>query len=103
MSNAEGSSNSKYLKASASQNLPGSAFGNSVFVILSSFVIWILEFIRVGRTRLVRYVGRSMSPTISAAGAEFLENYQRDVSSRWSSADLAAQQEFVNAQIAGRL
>ena len=47
-------------------------------------------------------LGDAMSPMFSAAGAEFLENYQRDVSSRWSSADLAAQQEFVNAQIAGR-
>jgi len=47
-------------------------------------------------------LGGAMSPMFSAAGAEFLENYQRDVSSRWSSADLASQQEFVNTQIAGR-
>src|SRR5438445_1272319 len=44
MSNAEGSSNSKHLKASASQNLPGLAFGNSVFVNLLSFVIRHLDF-----------------------------------------------------------
>jgi hypothetical protein len=33
----------------------------------------------------------------SAAGAEFLENYQRDAPVRWSPNDLAAQQEFVGA------
>jgi len=38
----------------------------------------------------------------SVAGAEFLENYQRDVPVRWSLDDLAAQQEFVGAQVAGR-
>ena len=37
----------------------------------------------------------------SAAGAEFLENYQRDVPVRWSPSDLAAQKEFVGAQVAG--
>jgi hypothetical protein len=37
----------------------------------------------------------------SAAGAEFLENYQRDAPVRWSPNDLAAQQEFVAAQVAG--
>ena len=37
----------------------------------------------------------------SAAGAEFLENYQRDAPVRWSPDDLAAQQQFVNAQVAG--
>ena len=45
-------------------------------------------------------VGGAMSSTFSAAGAEFLENYQRDVPARWSPEDLAAQQEFVNWQIA---
>ena len=38
----------------------------------------------------------------SAAGAEFLENYQRDTPVRWSPDDLAAQRDFVRAQIAGR-
>jgi len=37
----------------------------------------------------------------SAAGAEFLEHYQRDAPVRWSSHDLAAQQEFVGAQVVG--
>ena len=37
----------------------------------------------------------------SAAGAEFLENYHRDAPVRWSPNDLAAQQEFVGAQIVG--
>ena len=37
----------------------------------------------------------------SAAGAEFLENYQRDTPVRWSPNDLAAQQEFVVAQVVG--
>ncbi len=37
----------------------------------------------------------------SAAGAEFLENYQRDAPVRWSPNDLAAQQEFVGAQVVG--
>ncbi len=37
----------------------------------------------------------------SAAGAEFLENYQRDAPVRWSPNDLAAQQEFVGAQVGG--
>jgi hypothetical protein len=35
------------------------------------------------------------------AGAEFLENYQRDAPVRWSPGDLAAQQGFVGAQVAG--
>ena len=35
------------------------------------------------------------------AGAEFLENYQRDAYVRWSPNDLTAQQEFVGAQVAG--
>src|SRR5439155_21367437 len=89
------------------QYLRGWAFGNSVFVNLLSFVIWILDF---GCWKLSALdgpvwsamLGGAMSPMFSAAGAEFLENYQRDVSSRWSSADLAALQEFVNAEIAGR-
>ena len=42
-----------------------------------------------------------MSAIFSAAGAEFLENYQRDAPVRWSPDDLAAQKEFVGAQIAG--
>ena len=37
----------------------------------------------------------------SAARAEFLENYQRDAPVRWSPNDLAAQQEFVRAQVVG--
>ena len=37
----------------------------------------------------------------STAGAEFLENYQRDASVRWSPDDLAAQREFVAAQVTG--
>jgi hypothetical protein len=37
----------------------------------------------------------------SAAGTEFLEDYQRDVPLRWSPKDLAAQREFVGAQVAG--
>ena len=37
----------------------------------------------------------------SEAGAEFLENYQRDTPVRWSPNDLAAQQAFVGVQIAG--
>jgi len=37
----------------------------------------------------------------SAAGAEFLENYRRDASVRWSPNDLAAQREFVSAQVTG--
>jgi len=37
----------------------------------------------------------------SAAGAEFLENYQRDAPVRWSPNDLAAQQEFVGAKLVG--
>ena len=36
------------------------------------------------------------------ASAEFLEHFQRDALVRWSSDDLAAQKQFVNAQIAGR-
>ena len=36
------------------------------------------------------------------ATAEFLEHFQRDAQVRWSSDDLAAQKQFVNAQIAGR-
>jgi len=38
----------------------------------------------------------------SAAGAEFLENYQRDTPVRWSPDDLAAQRDFVRARVAGR-
>jgi hypothetical protein len=41
-------------------------------------------------------------PTFPAAVAEFLEHYQRDVASRWSPDDLAAQREFVNTHVAGR-
>ena len=41
-----------------------------------------------------------MTSLFSAAGAEFLEHYQRDVPVRWSSGDLAAQQNFVCAQAA---
>ena len=37
----------------------------------------------------------------SAAGAEFLENYRRDAAVRWSPSDLAAQREFVGAQVGG--
>ena len=37
----------------------------------------------------------------SASAAEFFENYQRDTQVRWSPEDLAAQQEFVNARVAG--
>jgi len=40
-------------------------------------------------------------PIFSAAGAEFLENYQRDTPVRWSPDDLAAQRDFVRAQLAG--
>lgn len=36
------------------------------------------------------------------ASTEFLEHFQRDAQVRWSSDDLAAQKQFVNAQIAGR-
>jgi len=43
-----------------------------------------------------------MSSFLSAASAEFLENYQRDAPVRWSPEDLAAQQKFVNRQVAGR-
>lgn len=43
-----------------------------------------------------------MSSILPEAAAEFLENYQRDVPFRWSSGDLAAQREFVNAQVADR-
>ena len=39
----------------------------------------------------------------SAAGAEFLENYRRDTPVRWAPDDLAAQRDFVGAQIAGRV
>jgi hypothetical protein len=42
-----------------------------------------------------------VSYTFSAAAAEFLESYQRDTPLRWSPADLAAQQHFVNVQVAG--
>ncbi|PYJ98105.1 MAG: hypothetical protein DME23_13090 [Verrucomicrobia bacterium] len=41
------------------------------------------------------FVG-AMSPTFSAAGAEFLQHYARDAQIRWSLEDLAAQREFVN-------
>ena len=37
----------------------------------------------------------------SAAATRFLENYPRDAQVRWSQNDLAAQQEFVGAQVAG--
>jgi hypothetical protein len=37
----------------------------------------------------------------SAEAAEFLDSYQRDTTVRWSPNDLAAQQEFVGAQLAG--
>ncbi len=43
-----------------------------------------------------------MSSFLSATSAEFLENYQRDTPVRWSPEDLAAQQGFVNRQVAGR-
>src|SRR5437867_12553316 len=43
-----------------------------------------------------------MSRIFSPAGVEFLQHYPMDVCARWSPEDLAAQQEFVNAQIAGR-
>ncbi|PYJ81039.1 MAG: hypothetical protein DME22_22340 [Verrucomicrobia bacterium] len=42
-----------------------------------------------------------MSPTFSAAGAEFLQHYARDAQIRWSLEDLAAQREFVNTRLAG--
>ena len=42
-----------------------------------------------------------MSPILPEAVAEFLENYQRDALARWSAEDLAAQREFVNAQVSG--
>ncbi|HYT60661.1 MAG TPA: hypothetical protein VEL06_10855, partial [Haliangiales bacterium] len=42
-----------------------------------------------------------MSPILPEAAAEFLENYQRDALARWSAEDLAAQREFVNAQVSG--
>jgi hypothetical protein len=45
---------------------------------------------------------RIMAPIISAAAAEFLENFQRDAPVRWSADDLGAQREFVNAHISGR-
>ena len=40
-----------------------------------------------------------MSPMFSTAGAEFVENYQRDAPVRWSAQDLAAQREFVNDRL----
>jgi len=43
-----------------------------------------------------------MPAIFSAAGAEFLEQYQRDLPLRWSPKDLAEQRDFVNAQIVGR-
>jgi hypothetical protein len=43
-----------------------------------------------------------VSRIFSAATAEFLEHYQRDVAVRWSPDDLAAQREFVNRHVAGR-
>jgi len=46
------------------------------------------------------FVG-AMSPTFSAAGAEFLQHYARDAQIRWSLEDLAAQREFVNTRLAG--
>jgi hypothetical protein len=42
-----------------------------------------------------------VSPIFSTAGAEFLENYQSDVSVRWLPEDLAAQREFVNRHVGG--
>ena len=46
-------------------------------------------------------IGGVMSPIFSAAGAEFLQHYQLDLHVRCSPDDLAAQQAFVNSQIAG--
>src|SRR6266496_2116502 len=43
---------------------------------------------------------RSRMDIFSVSGAEFLENYQRDAPIRWSPGDLAAQREFVGAQVA---
>jgi hypothetical protein len=43
-----------------------------------------------------------MTPIHSAAGAEFLEHYQRDTTVRWSAEDLAAQRQFVHTHVAGR-
>src|SRR2546428_698027 len=43
-----------------------------------------------------------MSRIFSPASVEFLQHYPMDGYARWSAEDLAAQQEFVNAQIAGR-
>jgi hypothetical protein len=41
----------------------------------------------------------AMSPTFSAAGAEFLQHYAHDAQIRWSLEDLAAQREFVNTRL----
>src|SRR5436190_6318737 len=57
---------------------------------------------RVGLAGWVRYVWWRMSPMVSPAAAEFLENYERDARVRWSPEDLSAQQAFVNAQLVGR-
>jgi hypothetical protein len=40
--------------------------------------------------------------TFHPSSAEFLEHFQRDALVRWSSDDLAAQSQFVNAVISGR-
>jgi hypothetical protein len=59
------------------------------------------------RLRTVWTVGSSrlwlgiVSYPFSDQAIEFLENYPRDVPRRWSAADLEAQQEFVNGQLAG--
>lgn len=43
-----------------------------------------------------------MDPGFPEAGGEFLRHYPHDANRRWSADDLAAQQEFVNGQLAGR-
>jgi hypothetical protein len=43
-----------------------------------------------------------MTPVLPTAGIEFLEHYRHDARYRWSAEDLAAQQEFVNSQLAGK-
>src|SRR5437867_8608262 len=40
-----------------------------------------------------------MAVTFSAARAEFLQHYQRDVPCRWTSEDLAAQAAFANRHL----
>src|SRR5438309_11174724 len=111
MPKAEGSPNIKCPNASSATAAkpPRFRFGNSGFAILSSFVIRHSEFgichrdlsALDGPVSFGMFAG-TMSRHFSTAGAEFLEHYQRDVPARWSPADLAAQREFVNAQIAGR-